>query len=130
MLVCYCDGGCNNKTRSNAYGSFVVRTPSDDGMTELHRQRIEFDNCSTSNEAEYEILICLLEFLLEKQYNTYHIEIHSDSKLMVNQVNGGWRLEAENLKERRLMAVDFMTVLVNVTLTWVSRKVIGPILGH
>lgn len=73
----------------------------------------------TNNELEYLALIYALEYIKNRNY-TEDITIHSDSKLIVNQVNGGWRVTTEKLlplyKKCRTKFSD------NIKLKWVPRE--------
>src|SRR5437667_2339323 len=58
----------------------------------------------TNNEAEYYALLKTLELIAEKATgkdpgNIGEALVRSDSKLVVNQVNGEWRVEDERLME-------------------------------
>jgi ribonuclease HI len=59
---------------------------------------------ATNNEAEYRALIHLLEkvatdpVLLAKS-GAKHLRIHSDSKLLVEQVTGKWKIKEPRLQE-------------------------------
>src|SRR3989449_10072392 len=59
----------------------------------------------TNNEAEYYALLKTLELIAEKATgkdpgNIGEALVRSDSKLVVNQVNGEWRVEDEKLKKQ------------------------------
>src|SRR5437870_13840154 len=63
----------------------------------------------TNNEAEYYALLKALELIAEKttgkgRGNIGEALVRSDSKLVVNQVNGEWRVEEEKLNEVRKKA--------------------------
>lgn len=124
MINAYCDGGGNNKTKKDFYGSFVV---------EGHDiQRFYYDlhlpSVRTTNEAEYLTFILLLEYL--QLNNISNVQVHSDSMLVVNQVNGGWRVNSPTIKKYWLRAVTLLNQLRNVKIKWVSRKIIVKELGH
>lgn len=75
----------------------------------------------TNNELEYLALLYALEYIRnQKSYQNKDINIYSDSKLIVNQVNGGWRVTTEKLiplyKKCREKFSD------NITLKWVPRE--------
>ncbi len=57
-FTAYVDGGCNNRTHSNAYGSFMVF-----GKNEVIRTETFILDSKTSNQAEYEYMRRLLEFI-------------------------------------------------------------------
>ncbi|MSR31504.1 MAG: ribonuclease HI family protein [Gemmataceae bacterium] len=51
----------------------------------------------TNNQAEYTALVRALDFIL-KVYPKENVLIHSDSELMVKQVNGEYRVKSGDLK--------------------------------
>ena len=126
-LVCYVDGGCDNATHSNAYGSFKIY--KDD--KEIEHLRFNFKQLRTSNETEYGSLITLVKFLAQN-YNgdDYEYEIYTDSKLMFSQLTGGWRVLAENLKSLYKVAKSSLKEIKNYRLYWVPREEIFKRLGH
>ena len=73
----------------------------------------------TNNELEYLALIYALEYIKNRNY-TEEIIIHSDSKLIVNQVNGGWRVTTETLRPIYKKCME--KLLDNITLKWVPRE--------
>ncbi len=124
VIHAYCDGGCNNITKEKAYGSFAVFIDEENEVI----QRYRFDHIRTSNEAEYEILIKLLEYLVEN--NITDVIINSDSKLTVMQVNGTYGVYAPNLIPKCIVAKELLSKLSNSKLEWTPRKNIVSILGH
>ena len=80
----------------------------------------------TNNEAEYYALLEALELIAEKAVgkvpgNIGEALVRSDSKLVVNQVNGEWRVEDEKLIELSEKARDLIKNLGSVRLEWVPR---------
>ena len=73
----------------------------------------------TNNELEYLALIYALEYIKNRNY-TVEITIHSDSKLIVNQVNGGWRVTTEKLLPLYKKCRDKFSD--NIKLKWVPRE--------
>ena len=63
-------------------------------------------NYSTNNEAEYMALIQFLKWFVKKinSPSTNKITIKGDSKLILNQVFGNWKVNAENLKPMNSIA--------------------------
>jgi len=85
----------------------------------------------TNNEAEYYALLKALALIAEKwaekttgriQSGVGEILIRSDSKLVVNQVNGDWRVEDEKLIELSDKAKDSIEKLGSARLEWVPRE--------
>lgn len=124
--IAYVDGGCDNKTKSHAYGSFVIL-----GKDQVIASQIFLLPAKTSNEAEYMSLIKLLKFIKNlTDYQRNKWIIYSDSKLVVKQVTNGWRVHSPNLKELNKEAIKLYNSMGNVSLFWVSRKEVYKFLGH
>lgn len=125
-MICFVDGGCNNITHNNSYGSFIIFNKN--GFAE-HETFVL--NTYTSNEAEYESLIKLLEYIIEFDgHDEYFWRIYSDSKLIVNQIIGKWGIRARNLKPLHSKAVGLLDQVPHRWLDWTSRKNVESVLGH
>ncbi len=120
MITVYCDGGASGNGTENAktYGSFFVegeRTP----------HHLELDG-ATNNEAEYLSLINALEYC---KANKIQPSVKQDSQLVVNQVQGRWKVKTQSLR----LFVDEAKALLKETggtIEWVPRDVVFEILGH
>jgi ribonuclease HI len=114
MARYFCDGSANIGVRSahcvtDANGKVLV-------MAEMTGE-----NTRTSNEEEYRGVITALGICSTGD------EILTDSKLVVEQVNGRWKVKKAHLQPlcdeaKRLLC------LRNATLTWISREV--NLAGH
>ena len=75
----------------------------------------------TSNVAEYHALIHVLEEIKKRQLYTEEILIRSDSNLLVNQMNGNWKVKAASIfalyREAKILAAD-----LNLKIKWVPRE--------
>lgn len=85
----------------------------------------------TNNEAEYYALIKALALIADRWADKTNgkipsdageILIRSDSQLVVNQVNGEWRVEDSKLIELSDEAKDSIRKLGSVRLAWVPRE--------
>jgi ribonuclease HI len=123
-LICYCDGGFNNLTKTGGYGSFRVYDSESDITV-----RLKFDSIKSSNEAEYQTLISMLEYVLE-HYPEYSLDIYSDSKLMCNQLNSIWEIHSISLTPFFQTAVVLLNEVQDWKLTWVPRANLVRELGH
>lgn len=121
-MIFYVDGGYDNIRKQNGYGSFAAYA----GETEISLVRFDLPEVKSNNEAEYMSLLKLLEWIdvngLSNEPNT----ILTDSRLMVNQISGEWKVKAENLKPFLAM----VHLPEKTELKWITRKVIVKILGH
>ena len=85
----------------------------------------------TNNEAEYYALLKALALAAERwadkttgkaRGEVGKILIRSDSQLVVNQVNGVWRVEDSKLIELSEKARDSIQTLGNIRLEWIPRE--------
>lgn len=124
-IICFVDGGANNKTHSDAYGSFLVIHNGD-----VFNETFELDS-KTSNEAEYSSLIKLLQFILQYDgYEKYFWRIYTDSRLLVNHTIGKWKVDAKNLLPLHLTTKELYDIIPYKWIDWISRKYIEGVLGH
>jgi ribonuclease HI len=132
-IYCFVDGGFNKDEEAKGYGSYKIFEGDDSNKIIYEKERIKFF-CSSANESEYAIIHRLLSDILEKEDEFNDITIFSDSKLMVNQVNGNWRTVSENLipwnREVLLYLKQLEKFNHHISLSWISRKYILKILGH
>lgn len=132
MMIIYCDGASNNHSGRSGIGAVWFRDDqlSDpmDGRSlipgsepEMVLSREIFGSktssiCPTNNEAEYISLISALEMSIE--HNIPRVTIFMDSKLVVSQVNGLWKINFDhlrNLKDKVDLLrdkIDFMVIHV------------------
>ena len=92
----YCDGGARGNPGPAAIG-FVVRDAEGKPM---HREAREIGK-ATNNMAEYQAVIAALEWLAKyKTTNSLprEIRVFLDSRLVVNQLNGMFRVKDAKLK--------------------------------
>ena len=73
----------------------------------------------TNNELEYLALLYALEYVGSKFPDKY-VRIYSDSKLIVNQINGKWRVTTETLRPLYVKCKPMMNE--KIKLVWISRK--------
>ena len=106
MIKIYIDGG----TR----GSRICLVDKSDDFT-IVKNRGEG---LTNNELEYLALEYALRYV-ENRYSNKEVLIHSDSKLVVNQINGDWRVTTESLKPLYIKCLKRMNG--KIKLKWVSR---------
>ena len=127
-MICYIDGGYSNdgnkESNGSGYGSFLIElTPFGDLL--IHK-RFDLPESRTNNESEYLSLIKLLD-LLKNNLSNEEIIIYSDSKLLVNQVNGNWKINYKNLQDLYNLVKSFN---IKYELKWITRKEIYARLGH
>jgi ribonuclease HI len=125
------DGGAIGNP-GHGYGSFEITGPG--GVHVL--ERLEFGEEGermTNNEAEYLTLIIALERLLsmiKEDPKQVTVSIHGDSVLVINQVNGKWKIKKPHLQKLRDQVVGLLNQFRGFELQWHSRLNSVWILGH
>jgi ribonuclease HI len=79
-----------------------------------------FLGSGTNNFAEYQALIIGASEALER--GVRNIEIRMDSMLVVQQVNGSWRVNKPHLKKLQEMARGVLSRFLNWRLTYIPRE--------
>lgn len=126
-LYCYVDGSFNLGNTKKSYGSFVIL----DDRGKVIGSQIFILPCESINEAEYESLIYLLNYIINTEnWKSNKYVIMSDSQLLVNQISGDWKIKAKNLKRYHSVILSLFEKMGNVILTWTPRRNIVRVLGH
>jgi len=125
------DGGSLGNP-GKGYGSFITRGAVQTGDPE----RREYAGRRTNNEAEYMTLLEGLRYILREaqatgqEPTTLMIEVRSDSKLVVEQISGRWKVKNEGLRPLHAEARELLRRFGNWQLTWHPRSESVRYLGH
>jgi len=122
------DGGAIGNP-GKGYGSFVIRNA--DGM--VKRQRVEFGDWITNNQAEYRTLIEALLWLQTfagECARSVAITIYGDSVLVINQIEGNWKVRNSKLMPLFSEATALLAQFGEVRLKWQPRAASVRVLGH
>lgn len=114
MIVAYCDGSGKNNQGIGAASFIIVKD-----NTVIH-QDTEVLYSATNNVAEYTGILNALRYLIKEGYD--NITLHSDSELVVKQLNREYQTTNPRMKELRDTVLETireanMTVVIN----WVPR---------
>ena len=110
-VVIFTDGA---KTDRAACGAVVI-TENGEAIEILSR----LDSTCSCNEAEYAGLIEGLEFALDASVTI--ADVWMDSQLVVNQVNGRWKVRADNLRDYHRHARSLVGRFEQCRVRWRSR---------
>jgi ribonuclease HI len=110
----YFDGGSKNPGPSGS-GTLIKIN----GKPDIKLYRYIGDH-HTNNEAEYDGLIHALEYLSE-EYKGSQLIIHGDSKLVIEQMSGKWKINAPNLKPLHEKAKGLEQNFSKVTYNHIAR---------
>ncbi len=97
-LVAYIDGGARGNPGPAGYGVAI-----EDEMGRPVAELSEYLGKQTNNYAEYSGLLAALAYTLKHQFTA--IKVYSDSELMVNQINGKYKVNHPVLKELHARAM-------------------------
>jgi broad specificity phosphatase PhoE/ribonuclease HI len=116
-IIIEADGGSRGNPGPSSYGALV--RDADTGM--VIAQRGETIGIATNNVAEYTGLIVGLEMAREYVPDATDVEVRMDSKLVIEQMAGRWKIKHESMKP---LAVEAQRLLPpsGVTWTWVPRE--------
>jgi ribonuclease HI len=117
MYRVYIDGSCRKNGTEEAIGGFGAVCYRDGKKTAQCSVRVH--QPTTNNQMEYMALDHVLK-RLKKVPET--VVIHSDSKLVVNQVLGKWRVKDERLKILCGNCQRTMKKMRDVKLVWIPRE--------
>lgn len=113
-VVLYTDGGIRGD--QIAFGFSAIRS---DDPREIVFGGAGLAGRGTSNLAEYTALIRGLKTCLDHGIRIVHI--HSDSRLMVNQVNGSWQVRSEDLQRPHAEVARILSEFDEWTIKWIKR---------
>jgi len=94
----------------------IIRDPSGSTIREIAQHL----GVATNNEAEYTALIIALEECLKM--GVRNLDITTDSKLVVEQVNGNWKITAPGLAPLHRKVIDLLDRFERWSLSHVSRE--------
>ncbi len=114
MTTAYFDGASRGNPGESAAGACIV---SEDGKVIWEFSRAL--GIGTNNEAEYKALIMLLEEIASRGLKK--ITVRGDSRLVVSQVTGKWKVREERLRPLAERAKDLVRA-TGAALEWVPRE--------
>ncbi len=116
-LSIYTDGASRKNPGESASGYEIF----DDGGR-LLAERSLYNGIKTNNEAEYIAVIEALRRALRDYGEGAEITLHSDSQLIVNQMNGKFKIKNEGLKRLNLQARSIASKFAKVRFVNVPRE--------
>lgn len=124
MIILHFDGLCepNNPGGVATYGVIISRDGekllAEGGLAEAE----PYTNEASNNVAEYSALIRGLSWLLERGLSHEKVVIRGDSRLVLNQLKGQFKVKALRLVELYHKAKELLSHFDNVELQWVDRS--------
>jgi len=115
MFKIYTDGGSRGNPGPAGAGG-VIKSPLDSTLIELS----EFLGIQTNNYAEYTAMLLTLKRAIELGIDK--LEAFTDSKLIVEQLNGNWQVKSETLKPIYDEIQDLLPNFKTITFAHIPRK--------
>jgi len=127
FAVVFDGGSLGNPGRG--YGSYRLRRGDEPWGPIV---RLEHGSRITNNEAEYRTLIGALEALVVAldEPGATAVEVLGDSKLVLEQLKGAWKVRAGNLVADHARARALLDRFGAVRLVWQPRAKSVALLGH
>jgi probable phosphoglycerate mutase len=129
-VVLVFDGGSKGNP-GLGYGSYAFRGAA----RQWPPARLEFPGLVTNNQAEYRSLLAGLTAVIEQlggvgEARTRTVEVRTDSQLVVEQLNGRWKVRNAELKPLHAEALAQMNTFQEWDILWHPRAESVRILGH
>jgi len=115
MIEVYTDGRAEPNPGLGTYGFVIYK----DGKRTYAKHGLA-GRVVTNNYAEYVCLVKALEHL--EPHRGEEITVFSDSKLLVNQMEGRWRFKKGAYSEKYLEAKDLAGKFSNLKFRWIPRE--------
>jgi broad specificity phosphatase PhoE/ribonuclease HI len=115
-LIVEADGGSRGNPGPAGYGALV----RDAETGRLLAERAESIGRATNNVAEYGGLVAGLQAALDLDPSA-SVEVRMDSKLVVEQMSGRWKIKHPDMQKLAVQARDISRQLGAVRYTWVPR---------
>ncbi len=114
-VIVEADGGSRGNPGPAGYGA-VVLAP---GTEEVLAERAEGLGITTNNVAEYQGLIAGLRAAVE--LGATEVDVRMDSKLVVEQMSGRWKVKHPAMKPLALEAGRLVEEIGSVRFEWIPR---------
>ena len=115
-FIVQADGGSRGNPGPAAFGTVVSDATNGEVLAEFG----EFFEHATNNFAEYRGAIAGLEYVHDLDPDA-RVEVRLDSKLVVEQMSGRWKIKNDDIRKLALRARDAHDPSL-VTYTWVPRE--------
>lgn len=123
MIEAYFDGACEpiNPGGTASYGAIIFI--DDQRIWECSKIYHPIKKGQTSNNlAEYSGLIAILDYLMEEAHFLSEIKIYGDSKIVIEQMKGTWKIKKGLYVPLALMAKKKLRFFKKLTLQWIPRE--------
>lgn len=113
----YTDGGARGNPGPAAAGIVILK-----GSEVVLEVSQYLGDRQTNNWAEYEAVVIALLKMVELQTGPVSVEFRLDSKLVVEQLMGNWKIKEPTLKPQAQKVLDLLHDFKSVHFTYVPRE--------
>jgi ribonuclease HI len=104
QISVFTDGGSRGNPGISGFGVAVYNE-----QPKIIHQISKFIGIKTNNEAEYSALLEALTWVRDHQSEFTEVKFHSDSQLLVRQINGKYKVKAANIKPLYQLALSLIS---------------------
>lgn len=126
MIKAYFDGCCEpvNPGGTASYGAVIFKNGERIwDCSEIFYPEQGKEKATSNNVAEYCGFLSILDFLIEHNLHAHACTIYGDSKLVIEQMSGNWRIKKGFYKPVALQAKETLAkFLVTPNLVWIPRE--------
>lgn len=115
-VIIFSDGGSRGNPGIAGAGTVVYAA---DGVTILREIVYVVGKASTNNVAEYYGLLRGLE--AARELSATDVEVHMDSKLVVEQISGRWKIKHPDMQKLAMEAQAIIRGFASFSISWVPR---------
>ena len=124
-LIAYFDGCCEpvNPGGTASFGAVIFEGKKRVWeCSEIFFPQKGKEKETSNNVAEYSGFIAILEYLLKQNLNKEKITIYGDSKLVIEQMKGNWRMKSGFYIPFAVKAKALLKSFKKVDLQWIPRE--------
>jgi ribonuclease HI len=114
-VIIYADGASRGNPGPAAIGA-ILKDEKGNLITQISR----CIGITTNNQAEYQAIIAALEKTIS--LGARHVELHSDSELVVKQINGRYKVKKAVLRTLYQKAIQLIGSLEGFTIAHIPRQ--------
>jgi len=121
MIRVYCDGSILGNPGGHGYTGFVVYDIAGKLMHK-HSDDLGIHPQMSNNVAEYCAVLSALNWLMVHKYSHEELRIHTDSQLVVRQLNGVWGCYQSHLSVLKDHVLTLSKTFKAVSFVWIRRE--------
>lgn len=114
--IIFCDGGSRGNPGISGSGAVLY----DESQVEIDRIGKFTGRHQTNNFAEYTSLIIGMEMALKQEIT--HLAVFMDSKLVIEQMKGNWKVKNANIRPLFEKAKDLEPQFIKVLFQYIPRE--------